>query len=233
MFKLRLWALVLLITLVSVSFCSAEQTENNTTSSTLVWEGTWIDGENTLVLTQDENSVIGTYDDAIYSATILIEGTVSEDGKVLSGVWTEPGMFTFTLSDDGTFFNGTAGLGSEYTIEGETDNWNGTLTTEMNTENLWDGTWITGMGAIQNMTQNGESVCGTYNGVNGEYQELEGNVTEDGKVLSGEWIGYGEYTFTLSDDGNVFNGTYGQGSNDTMEDGTDDSWNGTRVELQI
>ena len=36
-----------------------------------------------------------------------LEGTLSMDGKIITGNWTETGYYNFTMSNDGSFFNGT------------------------------------------------------------------------------------------------------------------------------
>lgn len=230
MVKTIFWVLFIAITLMCSSICLAEESKNDSKSMGLNWGGNWADGDNTFILEQNGNTVTGTHVSADYNETIELEGNVSDDGTIFSGVWRIPGMFIFTLSDDGTIFNGTAGFGSDYSIEEEPDNWNGTLSTEIDSANPWAGTWITGLGATQIMKQDGDSVTGIYNGVSGDYQELNGTVSNNGKELSGQWIGYGKFIFTLSDDAMVFNGTYGHGSNETQNDGIDDSWNGTRIE---
>jgi hypothetical protein len=65
----------------------------------------------TSYLTQDGNIVIGA--DSSGGVPITIHGTVSEDGKILSSDWNLTGLYSFTISDDETFFNGTYGYGSD------------------------------------------------------------------------------------------------------------------------
>ena len=64
----------------------------------------------TLVLTVDDMNVTGAYLDPETAVSNIIEGTISEDGKVLSGTWIQEGPFELTLSDDATYFNGTFGF---------------------------------------------------------------------------------------------------------------------------
>ena len=77
-------------------------------------------------LTQNGTIVTGTY--IPYSLDEdepgLIEGVVSDDGRKLSATWYEAGPFTFTLSDDGLFFNGT--YGTDLSDSAIIDFWNAT-----------------------------------------------------------------------------------------------------------
>ncbi|PKL59416.1 MAG: hypothetical protein CVV33_07940 [Methanomicrobiales archaeon HGW-Methanomicrobiales-4] len=57
---------------------------------------------------------------------------------------------------------------------------------------------------------------------------IEGTLSEDRKEFTGTWMETGKLRLTLSDDGTVFNGTYGFGSEDHINDPIDDSWNATR-----
>jgi len=139
-------------------------------------------------------------------------------------------LFTFTLSDDGTYFNGTYGYGMENTIEGYEDSWNGTLTTTADAENPWSGSWISELEAITTLNQNGNTVNGTYERPdNTEFSTLEGTISEDGKTLTGTWTDSGLFTLTLPDDGMYFNGTFGYNEMDSIE-GFENNWNGVRAE---
>lgn len=74
----------------------------------------------------------GTYEPIIETVIDLvepgiIEGVLSDDGKVFTGTWKEEGKVRFILSDDGLSFNGTYGYGDTEIIEGsDLYNWNAT-----------------------------------------------------------------------------------------------------------
>lgn len=95
----------------------------NETDSENPWTGSWDTGMNTFTnLTQEGNKVTGTYITP-GSASLILEGTVSDDGSELSGSYTNSGLYVFTLSEDGKTFNGTWGYGSD----DSSLQWNGTL----------------------------------------------------------------------------------------------------------
>jgi hypothetical protein len=91
----------------------------------------------------------------------------------------------------------------------------------------WTGTWDTIHGTMD-LTQSKNQVTGTY----GDAGRITGTVS--GNTLTGTWSeppsyqppdGAGDFTFTLSADGNSFSGNwrYGSGTGDW-----DGSWSGTR-----
>ena len=228
MFSLRLIALTVLIGMISIG-CSAAETEKNVTDAGVGWAGTWVDNTGTLVLTENSLNVTGVYIDPQNAVSEAIEGMISEDGKVLSGTWSQAGSFRFSLSKDGTYFNGTYGYGENNTIEQGNDAWNGTLTTKAEAENPWSGSWISAIGAVTTLNQDGKAINGTYEELHQtDFSVIEGNASEDGKTLSGTWTESGLFTLTMSDDRVYFNGTFGFGSKDTIE-GIDGNWNGTRA----
>jgi len=228
MYLLRLLALVVLISMIGIG-CSAAEIEENVTDVGVGWAGTWIDNTGTLVLTEDGLNVTGVYIDPQTALSQIIEGTISEDGKVLSGTWRLVGSFTFALSKDGTYFNGTYGYGENNTIKEGNDTWNGTLTAEADGENPWSGSWVSGIKAVTTLNQDGKEVNGTYEKLDpSDFSVIEGNASEDGKTLTGTWTEIGLFTLTMSDN-KMFNGTYGFGSKDTIE-GIDKNWNGVRAE---
>jgi hypothetical protein len=228
MFSLRLMGLMVLIGIIGVG-CSAAETEENMTGVEIGWAGTWIDNTGTLVLTEDGLNVTGVYTEPQTAVSETIEGTISEDGKVLSGSWSLTGPFTYAISDDGTYFNGTFGYGEINTVDEVNNTWNGTLTSEAVAENPWSGSWNSAIGAVTTLIQDGKAVNGTYEKIDPEdFSVIEGNVSEDGETLSGTWTEIGLFTLTMSDDGMNFNGTYGFGSKDTIK-GSDENWNGVRA----
>ncbi len=220
-------ALMVLIGMIAVG-CYAAETKENVNDAAVGWAGTWIDTMGTQVLTVDGRNVTGVYTDPPIAVSRTGEGTISEDGKVLSGSWSQFGPFTFTLSDDGTYFNGTYGYGESNAVDEADDTWNGTLTTEVDTEKPWSGSWIEEIGDVTILNQNGTRVSGVYQTSDlSEITVVEGTVSEDGKELTGIWTQSGLSTLTMSDDGMYFNGTFGFGSKDFIE-GIDENWNGVR-----
>jgi hypothetical protein len=92
------------------------------------------------------------------------------------------------------------------------------------------GTWSAeaqGSSYTFNLNQNGDSVTGNYSGTDGSNGQLNGSVS--GNVLRFAWqqtdglTGAGK--FTLSDNGNSFNGSYTLGNDPDVAEG---SWNGRR-----
>ncbi len=225
-----------LISLVFVSICTAE--EEKTSDTVIGFEGSWTAGQYLMNITVNENGdVSATYYpiDPKTGEPGVIEGTLSEDGTELTGTWTESGVFTFTLSDDETYFNGT------YASTDSNDReysglWDGVRKTdETSTEAAgWDGIWDSDMD-ILTLQVNGTAISGNYDPYQpgaddlSEPGVLEGIVSEDGKEFTGIWTETGKLLFTLSDDANSFNGTYGFGEETQMEGSVDDSWNGTRI----
>ncbi|MBU8881132.1 Ig-like domain-containing protein [Bacillus sp. FJAT-29790] len=88
----------------------------------------------------------------------------------------------------------------------------------------WGGAWSSNYGVI-NFTQSGSKVTGTYS-----YGIISGSIsgTVEGNTLTGTYYensdSYGEIVFTMSDNGNSFNGKY------KLSNGINwGSWNGTRL----
>lgn len=90
-----------------------------------IWTGTWNADRYTVILVQNGARVTGTYTPlaSVNDEPGVLEGMVSEDGRSLPATWREGGNFSFTLSADGSYFNGT------YTwqpgLDAESDSWNG------------------------------------------------------------------------------------------------------------
>jgi hypothetical protein len=89
------------------------------------WNGTFQSDWYRLNFTQDGNNVTAAYEPLTEMADPgVISGTLSPDGKTLTGTWTENGGVILTLSDDDMSFNGTYGYGSS-TNGGDGFTWNG------------------------------------------------------------------------------------------------------------
>jgi len=74
-----------------------------------LWSGTWETPRKIYNLTQDGTTISGTNEPLPETDDEpgVFKGTVSEDGNTMSVEWVESGNFTFILSDDGIFWNGT------------------------------------------------------------------------------------------------------------------------------
>lgn len=85
---------------------------------------------------------------------------------------------------------------------------------------VWDTQWRDG-GAVLHLQQDGNRVVGTYPGFEGS---VEGRI--DGNQLSGTWrdvAGSGEFTFSISPDGQSFMGRFGTG----------EWWTGVRTDDEV
>lgn len=90
------------------------------------WSGNWNSTRTNQTFTQNGTVVTGSYQpwSNINDEPGTFEGTVSEDGKTVSGKWTESGNFNFVLSEDGSVFNGTYSIFLQKTDD--SDSWNAT-----------------------------------------------------------------------------------------------------------
>nr|WP_319537691.1 hypothetical protein [uncultured Methanospirillum sp.] len=86
--------------------------------------GTWNSPNLTLSLQVDGSTASGVYRSLspITNVGGYLNGTVSQDGKKVTGTFVEAGNFTFALAKDGSYFNGTYSYGSEPVKEDDT--WN-------------------------------------------------------------------------------------------------------------
>jgi hypothetical protein len=140
-----------------------------------------------------------------------LEGSVSANGTMFSGKWIESGVSNWTLSEDKNSFTA---IGKNNRIEGLPEavpyEFNGTRTGEIaDPKNIWSGEWASSH-KVYNMTQDTFSISGVNHplpGIEDEDGSIEGIVTDDGKTLM-NWTETGDFSFTLSEDGKFFNGTY-------------------------
>lgn len=215
----KIWLITTLLMLVLAGAAVAEKAVPEQSVPDAPWSGAWQTNLFTMEINQDGDAVSGTYVtiNPKVSVTGSLNGTVSEDGTVLSGSWLDLGVFHFTMSDDGSSFSGTGGY-----VE-EPDTYFGN-----NTDN-WTGTWSSAEYSVV-FIQDGDTVTGsiTYTGPeSGETAVLEGTLSDDGKELSGTFTESGRFTFNLGEDGTFFNGTSTFGSDTTVR--PFDYWNGTRT----
>lgn len=230
---MKTWNMVFLSlfgALILVSFVSADELSDETVLPSLEWNGTWQSETVEMVLVQTGNTVTGTYTPLDWNTTDpgVIEGTISDDGKVLSGTWREGGNLTLVLAEDYSNFNGT--FTYDYLADHK-DSWNGTRMTTIDSGNEtgWNGTfesnWYT-----MHFVQDGNIITVNYEPLKdyADIGEIEGIVSENGTVMNGVWNEKGRFTFNLTEKADSFIGTYGYG--DSVNDGDGYTWNGTRIE---
>lgn len=189
--------------------------------------GRWETDFKAMTLTQKGNRVTGSYD----WRDGRVEGVV-ENG-VLRGKWTQSngsGRFIFRLGRDGQHFTGTWGNGDDDSRGGK---WNGRrrgvvepvgeqpVPIELSQNPSFSGRWETDFKGMT-LIQKGNRVTGSYDWRGGQ---VEGTLERD--VLKGTWSqsnGSGRFVFRISEDGQRFSGSWGNGSDDSRG-GT---WNGRR-----
>lgn len=210
--KILISGFVILAVLLMIQPGTAAEIEGMTQENP--WNGTWVDESYTMYIQQDEDGITAIYQpvDPAAQDPGRLEGTVSDDGKVFSGRWAETGNTTLTLSEDQMSFSG---IGTTTQIEGLPPTvayeYNATRSGEVeDPENIWAGEWASDY-KTYNLTQDGMTISGENHplpDVEDEDGLYEGTVSEDGKTATISWIETGDFTFTLSEDGRYFNGTY-------------------------
>ena len=220
MSNLKILLIASLFILVLAGAAAAEEAVPEQSVPDTPWSGIWQTNLFTMKLSQNGDAVSGTYTtlNPNVSVTGSLNGTVSEEGTVLSGSWLDLGVFHFTMSDDHSSFSGTGGY-----VE-EPDTYFGD-----NTDN-WTGTWNSVEYSVV-FVQDGDTVTGSiiYTGPeSGETAALMGTLSEDGKELSGSFTESGRFTYNLGEGGTFFNGTSTFGSDTTVR--PFDFWNGTRIQ---
>lgn len=228
--KVKVWLPMLLLFLTGTGFCVAAVSD--TMQQENVWNGTWISEAYTITIFQDGALIAGSYepDDPMIRDPGMLKGTLSDDGTTFSGIWTETGPFHVTLAEDNMPYSGTGGVKPDVPDEEAFSyailrNRSGDI---VDPDNLWTGQWDNERGT-QTLTQNGTIVTGTYTPYSIDEDEpglIEGEVSDDGRELTATWYEAGPFTFTLSDDGLYFNGTYGTDLSDSAET---NFWNATKV----
>lgn len=73
------------------------------------WTGNWVTEKKTYHLTQNGTQLSGVNEPLtnVNDEVGNLSGTISENGSVYTGNWTEKGRFTFILAEDGSSFNAT------------------------------------------------------------------------------------------------------------------------------
>jgi len=74
-----------------------------------LWNGSWSTDRKIYEFIQNGTAVTGVNQPlpGVDDESGIMEGTVSEDGRTISGTWTETGLLVFVISDDGTSINAT------------------------------------------------------------------------------------------------------------------------------
>lgn len=233
---MKFYFLICAIMVISLCFVwsgSAEQIPDEKNYSENIWNGTWASEYYTLLIRQNGSEITGWYepkDLKLYDPGLL-NGSISAEGKIFSGMWIESGPLRIIQSGDGMSYSGSGGIRSDAKLnESGTYTASGTrMESSFDPEKIWAGTWKTER-TLNTWVQNGTSITGSYQplaGIEDEPGLFEGTASENGKTLSGTWIETGNFSFTLSEDNSVFNGTYGWGLNASA--GTD-FWNGTKLQ---
>lgn len=222
----------ILVFLIIICSGSAEVVSQGAVLPDNPWTGTWTAENDTVFIEQNGSEISGSYvpfDLENYDAGRL-EGSLSEDGKIFSGTWTDTGSMDLTLSEDMMSFYGNGQIHPEgnmtepyvYKATGTRDG----EVTDM--KNPWTGSWTTPR-KTYNLTQNGASITGTNKPLSGSNDEpgvFEGRVQEDGKTIFMNWTETGNFVFTLSDNGTSFTGTYTFERNPSAGTGY---WNATKT----
>lgn len=74
-----------------------------------LWTGDWTSARKTHHYIQNGSVVSGTNQvlPSVNDQPGILNGTVSEDGRMITGTWIETGYINYTVSDNGSYFNGT------------------------------------------------------------------------------------------------------------------------------
>jgi hypothetical protein len=73
------------------------------------WTGNWVTEKKSYNLTQNGSQLSGVNEPLtnVNDEVGSLSGTISENGTVYTGNWTEKGRFTFVMADDGLSYNAT------------------------------------------------------------------------------------------------------------------------------
>ena len=206
-----------LLILLGSGIAFAEDNTTGTERSGADWNGTWQSELFTMTFTQQDEVVTASYIamNPETEITGTLNGTLSEDGKVLTGIWSETGKFESIASEDNTSFSSNLG-------------YSGTFADFIGNGTLWNGEWKSDS-FLMNLSQDGSKITGTvqyYLDDGTEIGTLTGNLSDDGKTVIGTWDETGAMKLAISEDGGMFNGTY---SFENIEPKPADTWNATRI----
>jgi len=197
-----------------------------------IWNGSWVSKEYHLLILQNGTSIVGSYEpkDIENRDPGVLKGTLSDDGRTFSGIWSESGTISLIMSDDMMSFSGTGSVDQNSNLTPFEYTRTGNRTSEgILQENPWSGTWDT-IHNTYTLLQNGTTLSGTYIPKNPDADEpgfIEGRISDNGKILNGSWFESGTFTFRISDDGKRFNGTY---THSLSNSAINDTWNAEKIE---
>jgi len=198
--------------------------ENGTSSfGQANWTGIWDSELFQYQFIQNGNNIIGIFRSNLPGSADAgwINGIVSEDEKTFTGFWSQVGPVLLTKENDTNFLSGSWGYYTNATN-------GGTFTFTGEDTDGWSGTWISDS-HIFHLTRNDSRVSGTFEVIgkipnpNGP---VKGTLNDDETRFLGTWNETGAILFTLSEDLNSFNGSYGYNP-EHLDAG---NWYGFRVE---
>lgn len=214
------WVLGLVVINMIFFTCIASAESNGTSSDVQPsWSGKWQSLLYIETLIQNETSVTGTYIpiESTLNDNGIINGTITNNGSILEGTWTEKGDIKINILNDTT-------LDGLWTYSDEPQ-----LFSKIDDINDIAGTWSSNSLAL-NLQKNGYEVTGAYESIDNETGVsgiINTTISSDGKQLTGSFNESGKLLFILSDDGSYINGTYTYGDKSQKDV---DTWNATRVE---
>jgi len=224
---------IILICLLCLSGMGmADQVSGAINQGDKIWNGTWESEGYFLYIQQNDSEIKGYYEPFNISSQDpgMLEGVLSSDGRVFSGTWSETGPLVLTLAADTMSYTGAGNVRPHADL-----NSSGSYTTigkrvesSFDPEKTWNGSWKTGR-TLNTFIQNGATVTGSYVPLPEIYDEpgtYTGTVSEDGTTLLGNWSESGNFSFTISNNGRYWNGTYDMSQNSSVGS---DSWNATKV----
>jgi hypothetical protein len=213
------WVLGFVVISMILLTCIVSAESNATISKTQPsWSGEWQSLLYTQTLVQNETHVTGTYVpiESTLKDNGIINGTLTNNGSILEGTWTEKGDITFNVLNDTT-------LDVLWAYSDEAQQF-------MKTDGEKDivGTWNSSSLGL-NLQKNGSQVSGTYESIDnqtGVSGIINATISPDGKEIAGSFSESGKILFILSEDGSYVNGTYTYGDKPQKEV---DTWNATRL----
>ena len=217
----KLLLILILLPLLCISSGYAKEISASGLDACQAWTGQWSGdwfGKNLVIhLNQSGNEVHGdySYTRADPSVQGMVQGTLSEDGRQLSGSWEETGNLTLILSDDMLSLSGIWGY------DPDTYEWFEGVYTDR-----WDGIWNSESHSLS-LIQNGTGISGTFVSLIPGHNDsgfIQGTLREDEKIVHGTFSTSGTIVYTLSDDGKGFVANYSYGKA-AME--KDDFWMAT------
>ncbi len=209
------WCLLIFLCITALVPAACAAGEIVITDAVDLWTGSWRTEVNATVdITQTGSEMTGIYTPAegITLLSSTLEGTVSGDGKEVSGFWTDIGPITMNLSDDRQSADVLWGYN-----EFETYTRNGTG----GIPGVWQSATY-----ILTLAGDGTRLSGTIVPTDTnetEVAQVNGTVSDDGNRFEGTWTETGKFLFTIGDDHDRYTGVYGYDESDLVQ-----TWNGTR-----